>query len=1016
MSLFRLLLFILIIGSQDLFAQGTVRGKVTDEAGEAVIGGVVSVKEDKSKAVSTDLDGNFSLKVADLNEFTLVISYLGYVPVEERIVFKGDQIIVKNFSLKPSTTNIQELVVEGKVNRAKDNYLEKVRINSATSIDYISSETLKKTGDANASAAVARVSGVSTNGSFFTVRGIGDRYVKTTINGLVIPTLDPFTNNIKLDLFPASLLDNLQINKTTIPELAGDWSGALISLETKDYPEKLAINLESSFGYNAQSSFQEVLSSQRSGTDWLGYDANLRDYDHSKYIQVNNEPSTYDEFVGLGLKDYFNGLGIDEKTNWNDTYTKLGLVQLGLLDRANFDNPEAILAAKALYDKDNVYRNKAFLNLNEAAVASSQAMPNNWNTVTRKAPLNFSQSFSIGNQVMLFNRPLGFIAGFKYSSNVQYDSLSVLNRANVDATGANGIETSAIQKIARETNGWSALVKMSYKLNPNHTFSLLFMPNFTGVNNIRSSVDSSGGIYNLFTKDQFYEQRRQLVYQAKSEHYFPATKSKLEINLSQTFGESAAPDFKNLQYANTPGTNQYQIGGLLAIRRLYRYLTDDLFDSKIKWEIPIYEKPGLSRKIKLGAGYLFNEKESRQYEYFLNYGPYGDPSFLNNDIDGYFALEDFGFSKQIIDGSELQTINKFYRRVNLDSYRTFGNASIISGFAGTDFAITQRLRTNGGLRIEQAKVYTDVFKFDSLGYGVNDPRRFQLEDIFIVNPGSIDEISILPSIGVIYKLIDKENAPMNIRLNYSQSVARPTIRELSETLIYDYEFRNFVFGNAQLKMVEIKNYDFRVENYFENGDNISLSLFYKDFKNHIELIKTPQGFTWQNAEKSEVKGLELEGRKKLFRDFEFRANVTLASSNTGFVQNFLFVKDGIKSYAPIDTISRQMFGQAPYVLNGLLTYTNDSIGFSVGIGYNVQGPRLVLVSTDLTPNVFEMPRHLVDIKISKDLGKYFVVSFNIKDLLNSPVRRAYKYPEGYTLDFDRFQFGTNYILSFAYKL
>jgi outer membrane receptor protein involved in Fe transport len=195
-----------------------------------------------------------------------------------------------------------------------------------------------------------------------------------------------------------------------------------------------------------------------------------------------------------------------------------------------------------------------------------------------------------------------------------------------------------------------------------------------------------------------------------------------------------------------------------------------------------------------------------------------------------------------------------------------------------------------------------------------------------------------------------------------------------------------------------------------------LSLFYKDFKNHIELIKTPQGFTWQNAEKSEVKGLELEGRKKLFRDFEFRANVTLASSNTGFVQNFLFVKDGIKSYTPIDTISRQMFGQAPYVLNGLLTYTNDSIGFSVGIGYNVQGPRLVLVSTDLTPNVFEMPRHLVDIKISKDLGKYFVVSFNIKDLLNSPVRRAYKYPEGYTLDFDRFQFGTNYILSFAYKL
>jgi hypothetical protein len=716
------------------------------------------------------------------------------------------------------------------------------------------------------------------------------------------------------------------------------------------------------------------------------------------------------------LKDYFQSLGVNEGTTWNDTYTKLGLVQLGLLDRGNFDNPDAVQAAKDLYNKDNVYRNKAFVNLNEAAVASSQSMPNNWNTIYRKAPLNFSQSFSIGNQTMLFNRPLGFIAGFRYSTNVQYDSLSVLNRANVDATGANGIETSAAQKVARETNGWSGLVKLSYKLNPNNTFSFLFMPNFTGVNNIRSSIDSSGGIYNLYNKDQFYEQRRQLVYQAKSEHYFPATKSRLELNFSYTFGESAAPDFKNLQYANTPGTNQYQIGGLLAIRRLYRYLTDDLFDSKVKWEMPIFEKEGLNRKIKLGGAYLYNKKENRQYEYFLNFGPYANTSFIDDDIDGYFSLDEFGYSNYQIDGVDFQTINKFYRIVNLDSYRTFGYARTMAGYACTDFAINQRLRVTGGLRVEQANVFTDVFKFDSLGYKADDARRFQLEDIFIVNPGELDELSLLPSAGVIYKLIDRENAPMNIRLNYSHSVARPTVRELSETLIYDYELRNFVFGNAQLKMVEIKNYDIRLENYFANGDNVSLSLFYKDFKNHIELIKTPQGFSWQNAEKSVVRGLEVEGRKKFLRDFEFRANVTLAASETNFIQNFLVVKEGVKSYTPIDTISRQMFGQAPYVFNGLLSYTNDSLGFSIGIGYNVQGPRLVLVSTDLTPNVFELPRHLIDIKISKNLGRYFIVSFNVKDLLNSPIRRAYKYPEGYTLDFDSFRFGTNYILSFAYKL
>ncbi|HOO09492.1 MAG TPA: TonB-dependent receptor plug domain-containing protein, partial [Cyclobacteriaceae bacterium] len=76
------------------------------------------------------------------------------------------------------------------------------------------SELIKKTGDANVTAAIARVSGVSTNGSFITVRGIGDRYIKTMINGMRIPTLDPFTNNIKLDIFPSSLVDNIIITKT----------------------------------------------------------------------------------------------------------------------------------------------------------------------------------------------------------------------------------------------------------------------------------------------------------------------------------------------------------------------------------------------------------------------------------------------------------------------------------------------------------------------------------------------------------------------------------------------------------------------------------------------------------------------------------------------------------------------------------------------------------------------------------------------------------------------------------
>jgi hypothetical protein len=111
-----------------------------------------------------------------------------------------------------------------------------------------------------------------------------------------------------------------------------------------------------------------------------------------------------------------------------------------------------------------------------------------------------------------------------------------------------------------------------------------------GVNNVRTFLDSANGVNNVVVKDQFYEQRRQLVYQAKTQHYFPTIKSKLNFNLSYTNGKSVAPDFKSLAYALLPN-NQNAIGGGFPIRRFYRYLNEDLLDANIKIEVPLFEKP-----------------------------------------------------------------------------------------------------------------------------------------------------------------------------------------------------------------------------------------------------------------------------------------------------------------------------------------------------------------------------------------------------------------------------------------
>ena len=216
-------------------------------------------------------------------------------------------------------------------------------------------------------------------------------------------------------------------------------------------------------------------------------------------------------------------------------------------------------------------------------------------------------------------------------------------------------------------------------------------------------------------------------------------------------------------------------------------------------------------------------------------------------------------------------------------------------------------------------------------------------------------------------------------------------------------------------MVKIDNYDLRVESYFESGDNISISGFYKSFHNHIELVNSG-GYTWQNVDKSNVIGVELEGKKVLSSHFEVGANLTLVKSKTEFVRNYMEIDGGIRRYIPVDTISRPMFGQSPFVINVLTSYKNEKLGILVSLCYNLQGERLVVASSKKeVPDIYEQPRHLVDFKVNKNLGKHFAVSMQIKDLLNTSIIRSYDYSD-WQVDYDNYQFGTTYILSLTYKL
>ncbi|HXC06825.1 MAG TPA: carboxypeptidase-like regulatory domain-containing protein [Bacteroidia bacterium] len=995
--------------------QGIIRGKITDTNGEALIGATVSFRA-TTIGTATDLQGMYSLRLPDSNLHVLVVSYVGYKPVEETIRIVKNEVLVRNYILPPATSTLGEVVITAKAQKSRDGYMENIKKQTASSLDYISSETMKKTGDANVVAAVTRVPGVSTHGGFITVRGIGDRYILTTVNGMRIPTLDPFTNNIKLDLFPASLIDNVIITKTASADLPGDWAGACLSVETKDYPDQLIVNVESGFGYNSQSTFKEVVSSQHSATDWLGYDNGFRNHDLSTFVPLIPFPTLYAEFVALGLGPYFRSLGIT--SSWTssslgaDTYYKLGLIQLGLLSKNDFNNASAFTAAKYAYDH-GPYHAEAYRIINARAVSSNQSFPDNWRTTFQKAPIAFTQNLCFGNQFTFLKHPLGFMAGLRYASYVQYDPNAVQERANSNKS-INGVPSdvdTSFLKSAREVNTWSALVNMAWKYNPNHSLSLLFMPNRMGTNSV--SMGTLTGNNQSYNERQFYESRKQLIYQLKSEHYIPALKWKIEGNVSYTNGSSAAPDFKIVK---VPIDTAHQNAPVVVGDRYYRFLKEKMFDSRIASEIPFGNtRDGMIRKLKFGGSFQESSRRTDQYALNLDNGPGSSLMTRNDPASDPFSSDKFGFSPVVLGSVPSLSVLRYYDYNDLPNNHAVGYSTLYSGYVMADYALTPRLRVTPGLKIERSLLHADVALYDSLHLAYGDPRR-HTDQTVINNPAELDETNLLPSINMIYKLKSGEEAPVNLRVSYSRSVTRPSLRELSDISMYDYELNDQVTGSPDLKSTQINNYDARLESYFKSGDNASVSLFYKDFIHHIELANfSPYGYYWLNTpNRAWLVGMELEGKKSLTRQLELRANLTLVNSLSSFGKRYALTDGTFQSSG--ETVTHTMFGQAPYVVNGMLSYSFDSLGLIITVGYNRQGARLVIDGANGIPDVYELPRNLIDFKIQKKLGRHFSVSLKANDILNTSVERAYKYPQGFILDYDRYRYGTTWLLSIAYKL
>lgn len=269
------------------FAQsGTATGTIMDgEFAEPMAFANVIVKG-TTTGTTSDFDGKYILNL-EPGTYTLVFSYVGYNTQEiSDVVITANKETVVDITL--STNSLETVIVTTSVKRNTENAVLNFQKKSVTLLDGLSAQSIKKTGAGNIASAVKSVPGVSVQGGKYVyVRGLGDRYTKSILNGLDIPGLDPDRNTIPMDIFPTNIIDNVIVLKSASAEYPADFTGGIVDIVTKDFPTKAEYSISLGADYNPSMHFNDkFLTYEGSDTDFLGYDNGLRNRPIHRYQPI----------------------------------------------------------------------------------------------------------------------------------------------------------------------------------------------------------------------------------------------------------------------------------------------------------------------------------------------------------------------------------------------------------------------------------------------------------------------------------------------------------------------------------------------------------------------------------------------------------------------------------------------------------------------------------------------------------------------------------------------------------
>ncbi|MBD3402081.1 TonB-dependent receptor plug domain-containing protein [candidate division GN15 bacterium] len=988
MFVFTIMLTVFLMVSPNGYTQssaketGTISGKLVDaKTGDVIIGATVMV-EGTQLGAQTDLDGRYSIRRVPAGAVNLVVRAIGFTAVTiTDVQVTAGEVTRINPTLSSETIELGEKIeVTAKAVQNTGAALLKQRQAAASVSDAISSEEISKSGAGDAADAMSRVTGASiTDGKFVYVRGLGDRYSNTNINGSPIPSPDPDRQAVPLDMFPTGLLDNIVVQKTFTPDKPGNFTGGSVDLTTRDFPEYRQLSFSTSVSYNSETTGKSILMADEGSKDWLGYDDGRRDI--PQYVEDNYR------------------IGVDVPTdqvfiNGSATPDTLALVEY--IDRtSNSFNP--VMAPQR-----------------------------------KTAPWSQKYGFSYGDQFRLFDRPLGVIATLsynnKYSARTVTDGNYEMGSPESPRLGENSLLTGP--QGAHEVL-WGGLANLKYTIHNNHKLGAKYIHNQSGIN---EALYRAGENYNVNNDTANFDyRRRELTYVERSlssvqldgEHFgFFGSGLRLNWQASYSKTNQDEPDYRNfndqigielvedpISGDLVPGDTIVFIdkGAMLEPNRRWSTLDEEnrTFDADLL--IPVFERTDL----KTGFSYLKKDRDrtDREFRYgnTANYQEYGN-------IDEY--IRDMGIER--VDTLQTDPVTGeptrmrwFFSNVLSEFIRPSNNYTgeqeVTGAYLMTETSIPfiSRLKLIGGVRFEKTQMQT-----------VNGASAYS----DILETGTAGEIDVedwLPSINLVYSLTDR----MNLRGAFGKTLARPNLLEMSAAVFPDPEGgEGFVIGNPDLNRTKVDNFDLRWEWFLRPGEILAVSGFFKDFTDPIEQVYVDNdannSVTWANVGDATVYGLEVEFRRRLdhvspkLRYFTLGGNFTFIEASVKLNENEL---EFLRQVDPNISDERDMQGQSPFIINADIGYDNPLSGTSITLLYNVYGERLAVNAPRYTPDVYEQERHSLDLITSQRVFEGVSLKFSAKNILNDPYEFTHEL-NGVEYYDKKYETGRTFSFGVSYKL